>query len=312
MLIPIVLASDENYIPYMSAAMQSAMENANEEQKYIFFILHKSLSVETMEKLKQQIAAYPCFAIEFINVLKEFEKYLINTGNSGSWTVETYFRLITPWILKEFDKIIYMDCDIICNSDISYIYNIDIGDNLIAGVRDIPQISILNNRKYKGEFKSSVIEKMSKPENYINAGFIVMNIKEFRNKFTSDYLLNLAQNEDYKLVDQDLLNFIAKDSIFIFSQEFNFLNTNWDISCAPKNLIDEYNKAKENPKIIHYTTTKPWKIELNPPFFHLFWKYSTRTPFIDSIIKDMTNNELIGQRAKDIFIKVLKRKLIGK
>jgi len=312
MLIPIVLASDENYIPYMSAAMQSVMENANENQKYIFFILHKSLSSETLEKLKQQVAAYPCFAIEFINVLKEFEKYLINAGNTGSWTVETYFRLVTPWILKEFDKIIYMDCDIICNSDISYIYNIDIGNNLIAGAQDIPQISIFYNRKYKGKFKSSVIEKMSKPENYINAGFIVLNTKEFRNKFTSDYLLNLAQNEDYKLVDQDLLNFIAKDSIFNFSQEFNFLNTNWDISFAPKNLIEEYNKAKKNPKIIHYTTTKPWKAELNPPFFHLFWKYSTRTPFIDSIISNMAEKKLIGQNVKNFFIKILKRKLMGK
>jgi len=313
MLIPIVLASDENYAPYMAAAMQSVMENANEKQKYIFFILHKSLSSEILEKLKQQVAIYPCFTIEFINVSKEFEKYLINTGNMGSWTVETYFRLITPWILKEFDKIIYMDCDIICNSDISYMYNMDIGNNLIAGALDIPQISIFYNRNYKGEFKSSVIDKINKPENYINAGFIVLNTKEFRDKFTSDYLLNLAQNTGYKLNDQDLLNFIAKDSIFIFSQEFNFLNTDWDISNAPKNLIEEYLKAKKNPKIIHYATTKPWKQELNPLYFHLFWKYSTRTPFIDSIINDMSKNKLIGQkpkRAREILISALKNKLM--
>jgi len=312
MLIPIVLASDENYAPYMATAMQSVMENAAKEQKYIFIILHKNLSTEVIEKLKLQVFAYSHFSIEFINVSKEVEKYTLNIKNESSCTIETYFRLIAPWLLKEFDKIIYMDCDIICNSDIFYVYNMDIGNNLIAGVPDTPLISIFYNRNYKGVFKSSIIDKLNKPENYINAGFIIMNSKEFRNRFTSDYLLNLAQNAKYNFHDQDLLNIIAKDSIFVLNQEFNFFNTNWDISHAPKELIEEYYRAKENPKIIHYTTTKPWKAELNPPFFHLFWKYSTRTPFIDSIINDMTEKKLIGQSVKKFFVKILKKKLTGK
>jgi len=312
MLVPIVLTSDENYAPYMATAMQSVMENADKEQKYIFIILHKTLKEATLEKLRQQISAYSYFSIKFINVSNEFEKYTLNMGDVSSCTVETYFRLISPWLLMEFDKIIYMDCDVVCNSDISYIYNIDIGNNLIAGAPDIPLLSIFYNRNYKGHFRSSIIGKLDRPENYINAGFIIMNSKEFRNKFTSDYLLNFAQNAEYNFHDQDLLNFIAKDSIFILPQEFNFLNTNWDISNAPKNLIDEYYKAKENPKIIHYTTTKPWKQELNPPYFYLFWKYSTRTPFIDSIISNMEEKKLIGQSAKNLFIKILKRKLMGK
>jgi len=311
MQIPIVLASDENYAPYMATAMQSVMENANKEQKYVFIILHKGLSEEIQEKLKLQVAAYSCFSIEFINLSPEFKNFS-NMKYIGSWTVEIYFRLITPWLLKEFDKIIYMDCDIVCNCDISGIYGIGMGNNLIAGAPDTPQVSINNNPKYKGIFRSSVIGKMAQPENYINSGFIIMNLKEFRNRFTSDYLLNLAENSKYNFPDQDLLNYIAKDSVFILSQEFNFLNTNWDISHAPKNLIDEYNKARENPKIIHYTTAKPWKVELPPPFFHLFWKYSTRTPFIDSIISSMTEKQLIGQSAKKFFIKVLKRKLTEK
>ena len=312
MLIPIVLASDENYAPYMATAMQSVMENADKEHKYVFIILYKNLNKETLEKLKQQICAYPYFSIELVNISKELEKFTLKLANIGSWTIETYFRLIAPWLFKEYDKIIYMDCDIICNSDISCVYNIDIGNNLMAGAQDIPQISIYSNPKYKGNFKSSVIEKMDKPENYINAGFLVMNAKEFRSKYTLDSLLNLAQNTKYKFNDQDLLNSIAKDSVFILPQEFNFLNTNWDISHAPKKLIEEYCKARETPKIIHYTTTKPWKQELNPLFFHLFWKYSTRTPFIDDIINNMMKNKTIGISAKDLFIKIVKRKLVKK
>jgi lipopolysaccharide biosynthesis glycosyltransferase len=291
--------------------MQSAMENASAKRDYIFIILHKGLDEEIFEKLKNQVAAYPYFSVEFINVSKEFDKISLNMGTEA-WTVETYFRLIAPWLLVKFDKIIYMDCDIICNSDVAAIYDMDIENNLMAGVPDIPQISIFNNRHYRGNFKSDVIGELNRPENYVNAGFLIMNLKEFRNRFTSDYLLNLAQNARYKFHDQDLLNFVAKNSIFILPQEFNFLNTNWDISHAPKELIEEYCKARENPKIIHYVTTKPWKLELNPLYFHLFWKYSTRTPFIDSIIKSMMENKLIAQSAKVFFMKILKRKFTGK
>jgi len=311
MLIPIVLASDENYVPYMATTMQSVMENADKEQKYVFIILHKTIKQDTLEKLRRQVSVYSYFSIEFMNVSKELEKFSPSTG-IGSWTVEAFFRLIAPWLLMEFDKSIYMDCDIICNSNIAAIYDMDIGNNLIAGVLDIPQISIFYNPKYKSAFKSNIIGKLDKPGNYINSGFMIINLKEFRNRFTSDYLLNLAQGAIYNFVDQDLLNLIANDSIFILPQELNFLNTDWDISHAPKNLIEEYCKARENPKIIHYTTTKPWKQELNPFFFHLFWKYSTRTPFIDSIIKEMTGKKLIGQKpqkTKDILINALKRKL---
>jgi lipopolysaccharide biosynthesis glycosyltransferase len=307
-MIPIVLASDENYVPYMATAMQSVMENADKEQKYVFIILHKDLSEKTLEKLKQQVTEYSHFSIEFINVSEKFGNFIQNV-EMGLCTVETYFRLAAPWILQNFEKIIYMDCDIVCNMDISEIYYIDIGDNLIAGVPDIQQISIHYNPKYKSKFRSSVIDKMNKAENYINAGFIVMNIKEFRDKFTLNYLLDFAQKEKFIFQDQDLLNLIAKDSVFIFPQNLNFLNSNWDISYAPKNLIDEYNEAKEKPKIIHYTTTKPWKQELNPLYFHLFWKYGTRTPFIDSIVNSMLENKLIGQKAKSFFISVFRRKI---
>lgn len=309
MLIPIVFASDENYAPYMATAMQSVMENANKEQRYKFIILHKNLQEETIEKLKQQVCAYPYFSIEFANASEEFENFSLKKGSIGAWTTEAYLRLAVPWQFKEYDKIVYMDCDVVCNTDISYIYDIDIGDNLIAGARDIALISIHNNRKYKGLFKSELMEKMDKPENYINSGLLIMNTKEFRRKYTLSYLLDLMQSEDYKFPDQDLLNGIAKDSVFILPQELNFLNTDWDISHAPKNLIEEYCKARENPEIIHYTTSKPWKLELNPPFFHLFWKYSTRTPFIDTIISNMTETKILGISAKDLFAKILKRKL---
>jgi lipopolysaccharide biosynthesis glycosyltransferase len=311
MLIPVILASDENYAPYMATAMQSVMENACKEQKYAFIILYKTLSEETLEKLKQQVAAYPHFSVKFIDVSSKFEKFSPNTG-SGSWPIEACFRLIAPWLLEEYDKVIYMDCDIICNSDISRIYGMDIGDNLMAGALDIHQISIFNNPKYRGKPISGIIDKMDNPENYINSGFILMNTMEFRKRYTCDYLLSATQSKEYKFPDQDLLNFIAQDSVFILPQEFNFLNCEWDISHAPRNLIEEYCKAKENPKIIHYTSTKPWKVDLNPLYFHLFWKYSTRTPFIDSIISAMIKDKLIGQRIRNLFMKAIKKKLKGK
>jgi lipopolysaccharide biosynthesis glycosyltransferase len=50
MLVPIVLASDKNYVPYMVTTMQSVMENSNRNQEYIFIVLYKGLHEEILGK----------------------------------------------------------------------------------------------------------------------------------------------------------------------------------------------------------------------------------------------------------------------
>ena len=45
--------------------------------------------------------------------------------------------LFIPSIFPEYDKVIYLDSDIVVNCDIAELYNKDMGDNIIGAVKDM-------------------------------------------------------------------------------------------------------------------------------------------------------------------------------
>lgn len=47
-----------------------------------------------------------------------------------------YFRLLIPELIREYDKCIYLDCDIIVHGDLKELYEIELGNNYLAGVKD--------------------------------------------------------------------------------------------------------------------------------------------------------------------------------
>lgn len=130
--IPIIFSSNDYFVPYMSSAMQSVMENADSGKRYAFFVLHRDITDSAISLLTAQIAAFTNFSIDFINVFEELKDFQLFT--SGSITIETYFRLLIPELFSSYEKVIYLDCDLICCTDIAELYKTNLGDNLLAAV----------------------------------------------------------------------------------------------------------------------------------------------------------------------------------
>jgi lipopolysaccharide biosynthesis glycosyltransferase len=87
--------------------------------------------------------------------------------------------------------------------------------------------------------------------------------------------------------DQDVLNFIGEGKTLLLPFHWNVMRTEGLAKYLPEKLKNEYYDAEQNPKIIHY---KPWLYDKYILSFELFWKYATRTPFSDVIIKRMKEN----------------------
>ena len=52
-------------------------------------------------------------------------------------TAATYYRLLIPELIPEYDKVIYADVDIIFRMDLSELYETEIGNNYIAATREL-------------------------------------------------------------------------------------------------------------------------------------------------------------------------------
>lgn len=283
--ISIVLSSNESYAPFASAAIQSIIDNASKDKNYDIIVLNKNMSVSCKNMFYKQIINKPNFSIRFYDVGSFFSSY--HLYESPTISFETYFRLVIPEILKDYQKVIYLDCDLIVKSDIAELYETNLEDNLIAGVIDIANSGVVNGYNQELYDYYTIDLKMKNPYKLINAGVLVINCEAFRNKYNTKYLLEFAQQGNFKFQDQDLLNIICEDKILYLGPEWNFfadpINSyrGWVETFAPAKLYKSYLSAKTNAKILHYAgNEKPWKYDTcDYEYADEFWTVFIKTPF---------------------------------
>lgn len=288
--IPICFSSDENYIPYLAAAIQSLIFNSSKDYNYDIVILEENISqlsktsVQSLSKGKNNIS------IRFANIhsyLSQIDSKIFYTCEHFS--ISTYFRFFIPQIFATYSKVIYLDSDIIVNKDISQLYNIELGNNLIGASQDI---AMLLMRRKESFWQANVTEKLKlqTPDLYFQAGVLVYNIPAMTEANTSAKLFQTLHDLGKPaMVDQDVLNVVCQGRVTYFENEWNF---NWHLEFDEENpayfilasAYNNYKKAQKDPAIIHYASAKkPW----NQPELSLageFWKHARQTPFYETLI----------------------------
>jgi lipopolysaccharide biosynthesis glycosyltransferase len=289
--IPIVFSTDKNYVPYLSVAVQSVMENAAEENRYRIYVLHaRNISESSIEKLKTQVGSFRQFSIEFIDISQRIKNVEMTCAEHLS--VAAYFRLLIPYIFPKYKKVLYLDCDLVCLGDIAELYQMNLNGYLLAAAKDRGVINCWYKPPHidKNECDLDGISRIKNPANYFNSGVLLFNTDEFRQFISVEKLLELAASRRWVYADQDVLNVLCEDHIKNLSSVWNFTNTNV-VPYAPDDIQKDYAASQKNPKIIHYLL-KPlishfvW--DTDEGYGPVFWKYACSTPFIDSIAAAMT------------------------
>ncbi len=246
-VLPICFSTDDNYVLPTCVAIQSIKNHLPPKDKYkvMIYILYEKLSSENQLILKNLSTLN--LDINFINI----SEYLKNCKfySTQYFSIAMYYRFFIPLIFKDFDKILYLDCDLIINRPFYSIFNTDLTNKTMGVVRDI--------------FKQQ--------PDYFNSGVILFNTKEFIKQDISTKLLDYVNNnQNLRFPDQDALNAVCQNSIKFLSREFNF---------APITLLSDYQTIKylnirkfNNVKIFHYyEAIKPWHCR-NYPYYNKWWK----------------------------------------
>ncbi len=176
-------------------------------------------------------------------------------------TVGTLYRLFMPEVLPELDKIIYLDCDVIVNLDIVELWDINIEDNCLGGVKD--PIAFTD----KIPLKDRLCMKFNKCniKEYVNCGVLIMNLKKIREhgelfKIALNWLNRHVHTAHY--LDQDALNSIFSGSIKFIDNKFNRLPDY-------NNLDDD---GELNNCIVHFFGGfKPWREVYGSKSEQLYW-----------------------------------------
>ena len=280
-VIPIFFAVDDYYIPFLAVGLQSLVENSSEEYEYLIKILNTNVS----EKSKKEIKKYERenINIEFVDLNYYIEKVKDKLYTRDYYTKTTYFRLFLPELYPQYDKVLYLDSDIIILEDIANLYNIDIGNNLVGAIPD----DIIQNGKELQEYAEKVVG-VSTYKKYFNAGILVMNLDELRKfNFQEKFLYLLGTTKFSVAQDQDYLNRICKGRV-------KYIDNAWDVMPAPGR-----NKKDEELKLLHFNLTyKPWRRD-DVPYKEFFWEYAKKTEFYNEI-QEMKENYTDEERFVDM------------
>lgn len=271
--VPIAFAFDNNLILPACVCISSLMMNAKEDTFYDIFILHSSniaLKKEELDKLPQY---YQNCRIQYRQVDNTFDSAFEIRGI----TTSTYYRLLIPDLIPEYDKIVYSDVDVIFRSDLSSIYFFtDLHDNYVAGVNAL--ISCIPDM-------STYYQKMRKVEmeGIIYAGNIILNSKKIREDNIIEQFKKLAKN-NFRFQDLDVLNIVCQNKIVYLKPEFCVTTYFAEFSIRNRKILRQYwtdndiALALQNG-IVHYNGQKPWKgFCVN---FDIWWEYYRKSPFFD-------------------------------
>lgn len=260
--IPIFFASDNNYAPYLVVALKSLLANASKEYFYKIHVLTSNMSDDNKLVLLRELTFNS--SIEFINLSKETEAIKDKFHLRDYYSIDTYYRFFIADLFPEYDKVIYLDSDIIVLGDISDLYFYNISNYLLGVVQE--QVMAHN------ECFSDYVEKALgvKCKNYFNAGILLMNSKLFRLYNIQSKFFKLMSRFKFRVTqDEDYLNVICKDKV-------KYLDLGWN-----KMPFEETGFDDVDLKIIHYTLGwKPWHYE-NVRYEEYFWQYASQTEYYE-------------------------------
>ena len=292
---------DDSYIPQLSTIINSLIENSNDKYLYEIFVINTNVSTSNKNIIKQQEKNN--IKIKFIDIDKYIQNiYKYNFYTYKYFTISTYLRFFIPEIFKNFDKILYLDTDMIILNDVSLLYKIDITNYVMAASRDLGTITHMYNERYKDDIDDNSMTMylkskigLEKPYDYFQAGVILFNIKEaIKFNLTVKCINKSKEIKNPIFVDQDILNSVCYGHVKFFENSWDFdssfyINNKYPQEKLPINLYLSLENAYKNPNIIHYCgENKPWKYT-NQEKSYFWWKYARNTPFYEDIIYKYAN-----------------------
>lgn len=277
-VIPIFMAVDNNYIPFLGVALKSIIDNVSKQNRYEIKVLYTSVTEENKKKIEEYQTEN--VGIEFVNLSYKLQEIQEKLYTRNYFSNTTYFRLFIPELYPDYDKAVYIDSDTITLVDIAKLYNTEMGDNLIAGIPDgaVQAIPIFQDYVEK-------VVGVSNYNNYFNAGIIVMNLKALREyKFQEKFLYMLEKIKFEVAQDQDYLNRLCKGRVKLLGFEWN--------------RMPAMGEQEGELNIIHYNLgCKPWYFD-NVLYQEHFWKYAEKTRFYAQI-RGMKKNYTEADKERD-------------
>lgn len=273
--IPIFLASDDNYAPFVATTIASICDNT---KSFIdFYVLSDGITSENQNIIRLMQKDFPNFSVEFLQI--DAQNLFKDFTTAKSITLSTYNRFLIPQLKPNLGKVLYSDVDVIVLGDIAEMYNENLNGHILGAIWE-------EYAEKNDNIKRRNALGLSQEHKYFSAGNLLIDCEKWRAENITEKLFEFEKNYRDRLLyaDQDVMNIcfdnnyqpLPKRYCYIF-QDFFFYKEHNDI------LIRHYNGP-----------IKPWRISPDIktsliPNIDDFWFYARKTPYYEKIYQKTQN-----------------------
>ena len=276
----VAVSVNSAYIMPLKVMLFSLAQNT--DKKLHIYLLYCSLNAAERGSIKAFVEGECHGALHEIFVdEKLFAKY---PYNKSLWSVEIFFRLLTPYILDPtIEKLLWLDADIIVCDNIDGFYDMEMGRHYLCAAPD-----------YSGKDLAKRLN-MDPKQTYFNSVVLIMNLSAIRAGISQEQLFEfMVQNQERLLFpDQDTLNLLMGHSVLLFDETLY------------NNQEHLHGRVTKNACVIHYIMPiKPWKFYYYGDKYaaSCFWKYAGQSGFKRSVFSLAGNS--IGRRLYPFYLKI--------
>ena len=288
-VVPLVLAADDAYVPMLNTTIYSMLKNASKDFHYDVIVLGRGIDQSRCSIMQRfLVSKFSNVTLRFVEVGSLVDGYDLRTNNAHIG-IETYYRFLIQGLLPFYDKVLYLDSDLIVEGDVSELYSLGLGDCLLAAAHDIDYLGNLNLKDGKRIKYSKDVLGLDDPYGYFQAGVLLLNTRALRDFCSVEDWLDAVSSSEFIYDDQDVLNARCQGKVCYLPYEWNVM-----IDCggrvanlfsiAPAEDYEAYLAAKDSPKVVHYAgVDKPWK-DARCDESVRYWSYAQETPFYEELV----------------------------
>lgn len=284
----IVYAADDGFASIMGVSLLSLLENNQDLNNLRVTIFDSGISNENKGKIEEIFREYNRKGPRWIKPVDIQGKLSIDVKTDRG-SLAQYSRLyIQDYFGDGIKRILYLDCDTLVVGSIKKLFEIDLGTNIIAGVKDA----------FSKYYRKNI--NLSENDMMINSGVYVVELNNWRDNHVESKITKflVAKNGKVQQGDQGVLNYVLSGKIFPLSPNYNLMSIFYEYPYdkmmkyrKPVNFYSqsEVDEAKKNPVIIHYTsafnTIRPWFKNTTHPKAQKWIKYYKLSPWRDTSLK---------------------------
>ena len=279
---------DNNFCAIASVMILSLSERSNPSRSYTINILNEDIEIKNKIILEEVISGFDNINLVFHDIAIDGLLDGLDFYESRHVNRASYFRLFMSKILKDVDKVLYIDPDTVIMSDVAELYDYNTEKTIVGACEvDLSDLEFVKKKSSRDQenfgdyhtlydyFSSYMGFSDQSITEYLNAGVLLFNLDNIRKTYWNQ-LLNVFTENKFMFHDQDIINYVFKDDKLIVGCEWNF----------PNRLYVQRKSEKKPINILHAYSTdagKPW-FSFKTSGAHYFWITLRKTPFYEEVL----------------------------